>query len=74
MITYLTFFTDDDDPLGKVLINPNPAYFNKNLPRSSPQFFSVYIIGNPKDPIASKVMTDIIKAVDFAALKNMLGK
>ena len=71
-LSYL--FTDDDDPFGKILIKPNPAYFNKNLPRSSAQFFSVYIIGNPKDPIASKVMTDIIKAVDFAALKNMLGK
>jgi hypothetical protein len=71
-LSYL--FTDDDDPFGKVLIKPNPAYFNKNLPRTSAQFFSVYIIGNHKDPIASKVMTDIIKAVDFAALRNMLGK
>jgi hypothetical protein len=71
-LSYL--FTDDDDPFGKVLIKPNPAYFNRNLPRSSAQFFSVYIIGNPKDPVASKVMTDIIKAVDFTALKSMLGK
>jgi len=71
-LSYL--FTDDDDPFGKILIKPSPSYFNKNLPRSSAQFFSVYIIGNPKEPIASKVMTDIVKAVDFAALKNMLGK
>ena len=71
-LSYL--FTDDEDPFGKILIKPNPAYFNKNLPRSSAQFLSVYIIGNPKEPIASKVMTDVIKAVDFATLKNMLGK
>jgi hypothetical protein len=71
-LSYL--FTDDDDPFGKILIKPNAAYFNKNLPRSSAQFFSVYIIGNPKEPIAAKVMTDIIKAVEFATLKNMLGK
>lgn len=71
-LSYL--FTNDDDPLGKVLIKPNPGYFDKKLPRSSPQFFSVYIIGDPKEPIASKAMTDIVKAVDFVALKNMLGK
>jgi hypothetical protein len=71
-LSYL--FTDDEDPFGKILIKPNAAYFNNNLPRSSAQFFSVYIIGNPKEPIAPKVMTDIIKAVEFATLKNMLGK
>ena len=71
-LSYL--FTDDNDPFGKILIKPNPAYFNKKLPRSSPQFFWVHIIGNHKDPIAAKNMGDIMSAVDFAALKNMLGK
>ncbi|HEX5168296.1 MAG TPA: hypothetical protein VFW11_03930 [Cyclobacteriaceae bacterium] len=71
-LSYL--FTNDDDPFGKILIKPNPAYFNKKLPRSSPQFFWVYIVGDHKDPIASETMANIIKSVDFAALKNMLGK
>ena len=71
-LSYL--FTDDNDPFGKILIKPNPAYFNKTLPRSSPQFFSVSIDGNPNDPIAGQAMADIIKAVDFAKLKSMLGK
>ena len=66
-------FTDDSDPFGLVLIKPNPVYFKK-LPRSSPQFFWVYLRGSHKDPMAAKFMTDIMKAVDFAALKNMLGK
>ena len=66
-------FTDDNDGFGQVLIKPNPAYFKK-LPKSSPQFFGVYVRANPKDPIAAKFMTDIMKAVDFATLKNMLGK
>ena len=66
-------FTDDSDPFGQVLIKPNPAYFKK-LPRSSPQFFWVYLRGSHKDPIALNFMTDIMKAVDFATLKNMLGK
>ena len=66
-------FTDDNDGFGQVLIKPNPAYFKK-LPKSSPQFFWVYLRGSHKDPIALKFMTDIMKAVDFATLKNMLGK
>lgn len=70
-LSYL--FTSDDDPFGKVLIKPNPLYFKK-LPKSSPQFFWVYIRGDHKDPIASKAMTDIMNALDFAALKAMLGK
>lgn len=71
-LSYL--FTDDIDPFGKVLIKPNPAYFNKQLPKSSPQFFSIFITGSHKDRIAAKFMTDIMKSVDFAALKTMLGK
>jgi hypothetical protein len=67
-------FTDDNDPFGEVLIKPNPAYFNKKLPRSTPQFFWVNVIWNHNDPIATRFMEDIMKAVDFAALKNMLGK
>lgn len=71
---HLSFlFTDDNDPFGEVLIKPNPAYFKK-LPKSSPQFFSVFLTGSHKDPIAAKFMTDIMKAVDFTTLKNMLGK
>ncbi|MGZ8559586.1 MAG: hypothetical protein ACXWWC_14685 [Chitinophagaceae bacterium] len=71
-LSYL--FTDDNDGFGKILIKPNPGYFNAKLPRSSPQFFWVFVRWNHKEPIATKFMTDIMKAVDFATLKNMLGK
>jgi hypothetical protein len=67
-------FTTDDDPFAKNLIKPNSGYFNKKLPKSSPQFFSVYVRADEKDPIAAKFMTDVVKAVDFTMLKNMLGK
>jgi hypothetical protein len=72
---YLSYlFTDDDDAFGKVLIKPNPGYFNRNLPKSSPQFIRVHVQGNPQEKIAAQFMADIMKAVDFAALKGMLGK
>jgi len=44
------------------------------LPKSSPQFFSVYIVGNPKEKVAAKFMEDIMKADDFSALKSLLGQ
>jgi hypothetical protein len=70
----LYLFTTEDDPLAKILIKPNPAYFNTKLPRSVPQFFSVYIRGNHNDPVVAKAMTDLKKAIDFEKLKTMLGK
>ena len=72
---YLSYlFTTDDDAFGKVLIKPNPGYFNGKLSRSSPQFFLLNVTGNEKEIIAAKVMTDVMKNFDFTALKNMLGK
>jgi hypothetical protein len=72
---YLSYlFTDDNDGFGKILIKPNPGYFNRKLPRSTPQFFWVYVRANHKEPIATRFMADIMKAVDFAKLKTMLGK
>lgn len=72
---YLSYlFTTDDDPFGRVLIQPNPGYFNNKLPRSTPQFFTVQISGDDTNIITGKAMVDIMKAVDFELLKNMLGK
>lgn len=67
-------FTNDADAFGKILIKPNPTYFNKKLPKSSPQFIWVYVRWNHKESIATKFREDIMKGVDFATLKNMLGK
>jgi hypothetical protein len=72
---YLSFlFTTNDDPFSKVLIKPNPGYFNSKLSRSAPQFIVVNITGDDKEPVAAKVMTDVIKDMDFTALRNLLGK
>ncbi|HZK92978.1 MAG TPA: hypothetical protein VFC67_02135 [Prolixibacteraceae bacterium] len=71
-LSYL--FIDGEDGSGDILIKPNPDYFNKKLPRSSPQFFWVEVKWNPNDPISSKFKEGIMNAVDFSTLKNMLGK
>jgi hypothetical protein len=72
---YLSFlFTNGDDAFGKVLIKPNAGYFNSKLQRSSPQFFVVNLTGDDKEPVAAKVMSDVVNGMDFNALQNMLGK
>ncbi len=57
-----------------IAVKPNPAYFRKNLPKSSPQFFSVVYKIAHGDPVFEENIASIKKAVDFAKLKNMLGK
>jgi hypothetical protein len=72
---YLSYlFTTGNDPFGKVLIKPNPGYFNTKLSRSSPQFFVVNVKGNEKDAVAANFINGVMKDFDFAALRNMLGK
>jgi hypothetical protein len=57
-----------------IAVKPNPAYYHKNLPKSSPQFFSVVYKIAHGDPVFEENITAIKKATDFTALKNMLGK
>ena len=57
-----------------ISVKPNLVYYKKNLPKSSPQFFSVVYTIAKDDPVFEKNIEAIKKAVDFAKLKNMLGK
>jgi hypothetical protein len=57
-----------------IAVKPNLAYYRKNLPLSSPQFFSVVFKISHGDPIFEENIANIKKAVDFTVLKNMLGK
>ncbi len=57
-----------------IAIKPNLNYYNKKLPKSSPQFFTVVYKISKGDPVFEDNMAAIKKAVYFPALKNMLGK
>ena len=57
-----------------IAIKPNPAYYRKKLPMSSPQFFTVVYKISQGDPVFEENISNIKKAVDFATLRNMLGK
>lgn len=57
-----------------IAVKPNPDYYNTKLPKSSPQFFTVVYTLAHGDPVFEENISNIKKAVDFATLKNMLGK
>lgn len=57
-----------------IAIKPNLDYYRKKLPMSSPQFFSVVYKISHTDPVFEDNISNIQKAVDFSALRNMLGK
>jgi hypothetical protein len=48
--------------------------YHKKLPKSSPQFFTVVYKISKGDPVFEENISNIKKAIDFAMLKNMLGK
>jgi len=57
-----------------IAIQPDPAYYKRNLPKASPQFFTVIYKLSQGDPVFEANITAIKKAVDFAELRSMLGK
>ena len=57
-----------------IAVKPNLEYYNKKLPMSSPQFFTVIYTLSQGEPVFEENIAAIIEATDFAALKNMLGK
>ena len=57
-----------------IAVKPNLNYYHKKLSMSSPQFFTVVYKVSHGDPVFEENIEAIKKAVDFAVLKNMLGK
>lgn len=57
-----------------IAIKPNLEYYRKKLPKSSPQFFTVVYKISKGDPVFIDNYEAIKKALDFAKLKDMLGK
>lgn len=57
-----------------IAVKPNLAYYKKNLPKSTPQFFTVVYKISHGDPVFEDNIEAIKKAVDFSKLRSMLGK
>lgn len=67
-------FVDEGTRGSFIAVKPNLAYYRKNLPNSSPQFFTVVYKISKDDVVFQDNMANIEKAVDFTALRDMLGK
>ena len=57
-----------------IAIKPNLDYYRKNLSKSVPQFFTVVYKVAEGDPVHVNNINAIKEAVDFDALRKMLGK
>ena len=57
-----------------IAVKPNLSYFKKNLPKSSPQFFTVIYKIEHGDPVFEANIAAIKGAVNFAKLRSMLRK
>ena len=57
-----------------IAVKPNMAYYRKNRPNSSPQFFTIVYKLTQNDPVFEENVAAIKEAIDLASLKNMLGK
>ncbi len=69
-----TGFVEEGTKGSFIAVKPDLSYYSKKLPRSAPQFFYVdYTIAHG-DPVFEENIAGIQKAVDFKALKAMLGK
>jgi hypothetical protein len=67
-------FVDEGTKGSFIAIKPNLNYYHKKLPKSSPQFFTAMYTISAGEEVFDENISNIKKAVDFAALKNMLGK
>jgi hypothetical protein len=57
-----------------IAVKPNLNYYDKKLPMSSPQFFTVIYTVSQGEPVFDENIAAIKEAVDFGKLKSMLGK
>lgn len=67
-------FVEEGSRNSFVAVKPNLNYYDKKLPKSSPQFFYIVYKISKGDPVFLDNYEGIKKALDFTALKAMLGK
>jgi hypothetical protein len=69
-----TGFLNEGERSAVILVKENPDYYNMKLSKGIPQLFSIVFEVDDQRPALAQAYADVMKALDFAALKNMLGK
>ncbi len=67
-------FVDEGTKGSFFAVKPNIEYYHKKLSKSTPQFINVVYTLSTGDPVFEENISNIKKAIDFAALKKLLGK
>jgi hypothetical protein len=67
-------FLTEGERFAVILVKENPDYYNPKLSKGIPQLFSIVFDVDDQRPVLAQAYADVMKALDFAALKNMLGK
>ena len=55
------------------VIKPDPAYYRSRLPGHTPRFIAITFYIDENDPIYVKAWQDMLQAIDFKALKALIG-
>jgi len=69
-----TGFVEEGTKGSFIAVKPDLSYFNKKIPRSSPQFFSVVYKIAKNHQVFEENIAAIQNAIDLKALRAMLGK
>jgi hypothetical protein len=69
-----TGFLNEGERFAVILVKENSDYYNPKLSKGIPQLFSIVFEVDDQRPALAQAYADVMKALDFAALKNMLGK
>jgi len=67
-------FLEENDRYARFIVKENPDYYNTKLPSAVPQLFGIEFTVEIENPVLVRAYKDVMKALDFAVLKDMLGK
>lgn len=69
-----TGFLNEGERSAVILVKENPDYYNPKLSKGIPQLFSVVFEYDFNRPVLAQAYAEVMKALDYAVLKKMLGK
>ena len=69
-----SFFEDAESGKHGMLVTLNPAYFNKTISKTAPQFISIELRLQGSSAVALKAFYDFKANLDLEKLKSLLAK
>jgi hypothetical protein len=67
-------FLQEGERFAVILVKEDPSYYNPKLSKAIPQLWLVNLNSDTTSAVLGQAGRGIARSLDFAALKNMLGK